>query len=92
MKDTGKNTKTLFEEAPVELLSKAIIGDKYYSDLKGRDVYEDSEFTEGKGSRESGGSRAYLETEVSAALRIVGSHRRIIRPISIDLSNDIPPS
>ena len=47
-----ENTKVLFEEAPVELLSKAIIGDKYYSDLKGRDVYEDSEFTEGKGSRE----------------------------------------
>ena len=47
-----ENTKTLFEEAPVELLSKAIIGDKYHSDLKGRDVYTDPEFTEGKGSRE----------------------------------------
>lgn len=47
-----ENTKTLFEEAPVELLSKAIIGDKYHSDLKGRDVYTDSEFTEGKGSKE----------------------------------------
>lgn len=47
-----ENTKILFEEAPVELLSKAIIGDKYHSDLKGRDVYTDPEFTEGKGSRE----------------------------------------
>ena len=56
-----ENTKILFEEAPVELLSKAIVGDKYYSDLKGRDVYTDPEFTEGKGGREEHSFEGYRE-------------------------------
>ena len=67
-----ENTKILFEEAPVELLSKAIIGDKYHSDLKGRDVYTDPEFTEGKGSREEHAFDGYRDVTPHVARWALG--------------------
>ena len=67
-----ENTKTLFEEAPVELLSKVIIGDKYHSDLKGRDVYTDPEFTEGKGSREEHAFDGYRDVTPHVARWALG--------------------
>jgi len=43
----------LFEEAPVELLSKAIVGRKYNSDFVGKNVYEDrGTFIDGAGGQE----------------------------------------
>ena len=46
------NINLLMEEAPVELLSHAIMGRKYNKDLVGKDVFTDKAFSEGSGSRE----------------------------------------
>jgi len=46
------NFKVFMEEAPVELLSHAIMGRKYNKDLVGKDVFTDKAFSEGSGSRE----------------------------------------
>lgn len=43
----------LFEEAPTELLAKAIVGRKYNEDFVGKDVYNDKEtFVDGEGGQE----------------------------------------
>ena len=50
------------EEAPVELLSHAIMGRKYNKDLVGKDVFTDKAFSEGSGSREQTRFEGYSNT------------------------------
>ena len=56
------NINLLMEEAPVELLSHAIMGRKYNKDLVGKDVFTDKAFSEGSGSREQTRFEGYSNT------------------------------